>query len=148
MSAADEARSVLWPDHCVQGTPGCELVPELDKAKLDLIINKGEDPRVESYSAFGPPFKSPKVSMSGLENTLQKAGITDVFVVGLAWDFCVKYTAIDAAKEGFKTYVVEEATKAVDQSPEAMAASRKKMEEAGVRIIRLDSQELKAIAFD
>lgn len=126
----------------MQGTPGCELVPELDRSKLDFVLDKGQDPRVEMYSAFGPPFRSPKVCMSGLEDRLKAADITDLFIVGLAWGFCVKYTAIDAAREGFRTYVIEEATKAGDHREQARAASRKEMQDAGVHVIGLDSKEL------
>ena len=82
------------------------------------------------------------MSMSGLEDTLKEAGITDLFVVGLAFDYCVKHTAMDAAKEGFKTYVIEDATKAVFQDDKALDASRKEMLDAGVHIINLDSKEL------
>ena len=143
--STDEAGSVLWPDHCVQNTPGCELIPELDKSTLHLIVDKGQDPKVESYSGFGPPFKEPKVSMTSLQDSLRNAGITEVFVVGLALDYCVKHTAIDAAKEGFKTYLVEEATKAVDQSEQALAACRTEMHDAGVLFVDLHSEELQSI---
>lgn len=107
-----------------------------------MVIDKGQDKRVESYSAFGPPFRSPTISMSGLDKTLKDHGITDLFVVGLAFDYCVKYTAIDAARHGFKTYVIEDATKAVFQDEKAMNASRKEMQDAGVHIVDLDSKEL------
>lgn len=120
----------------MQGTPGCELISELETSQLDLIVDKGKDPRVESYSAFGPPFKSPRVSMTTLEKNLREKDIKSVYVVGLALDFCVKHTAIDAAKAGFHTTVLEPATRAVDSSSEGIAATRAEMEEAGVRIIR------------
>ena len=137
--------SVLWPDHCVQNTLGCELIPELDKTRLDMVIEKGQDSRVESYSGFGPPFLSPQVAMTGLEETLRKAGIAKVFVVGLAWDYCVKYTAMDAAKAGFETFVIEEATKAVNQSEQAAASLRQEMLDAGVHHICMDSDELHVV---
>jgi nicotinamidase-related amidase len=137
--------SLLWPDHCVQDTPGSELISELDASKLDLIIDKGKDNRVESYSAFGPPFRSPRVAMSGLDVTLRKADITHVFVCGLAWDFCVKFTAIDAAKEGFTTYVIEDATRGIDRSQDGHAKTRQDMEDAGVKVIGLVSEELEIL---
>ncbi|KIK71529.1 hypothetical protein GYMLUDRAFT_211845 [Collybiopsis luxurians FD-317 M1] len=106
----------LWPVHCVQGTPGAELIPELEISRVDTVIEKGKDPRVEMYSAFEAPFRNPivKEASSGLGQTLREAGVTDVFVVGLAMDYCVQNTAKDAVSEGFNTYVISEATKAVD----------------------------------
>lgn len=134
--------SRLWPDHCVQGTLGCELVPELDQSKLTHIIDKGQDPRVESYSAFGPPFRNPPVCRSNLASVLKDAGITDVFIVGLAFDYCVKFTALSAAEEGFKTFVFEESCQAVDQSPDGWDSVRKELRDAGVALLPLSSQDL------
>ena len=135
----------LWPDHCIQGTRGCEFIPELDHSKLTEQIDKGQDKRVESYSAFGPVYRNPPVAMSGLGDTLKQKGIVDLFVVGLAYDYCVKHTAIDAVEHGFKTYVIEDGTKAVDQSEDGIAATRKELQDAGVVIIGLDSKELNAV---
>ncbi|KAA8621358.1 PncA Amidase related to nicotinamidase [Pyrenophora tritici-repentis] len=123
----------LWPDHCIQGTKGAELLPELLVSKVDRIVEKGQDKRVEMYSAFADPFKSPCVAKSNLAETLRMAGITDVYVVGLAADYCVKYTAIDAQKEGFKTWVVSDAVKAVD--PSSMDDVHKEYTEIGVTVI-------------
>lgn len=145
-NADDKAfTTTLWPEHCVQGTPGCEIIPELDQTKLMLTIDKGQDKRVESYSAFGPTYRNPPVAMSGLGDTLKEAGITDLFVVGLAYDFCVKHTAIDAVEHGFRTFLVEDATKAVDQSEEGLTTLRKELKDSGVTIIGLDSKELDKI---
>ena len=137
--------TLLWPDHCVQGTPGCEFIPELDQSKLTHTIDKGQDKRVESYTAFGPVYRNPPVAMSGLGDTLKKAGITDLFVVGLAFDYCVKHTAIDAVEHGFRAFLIEDATKAVDQSEEGLAALRKELQDNGVTLITLDSKELDEI---
>lgn len=145
-NADDEAfTTLLWPDHCVQGTKGCEFIPELDVSKTTQTIEKGQDKRVESYSAFGPVYRNPAVGMSGLGDSLKEAGVTDLFVVGLAFDYCVKHTAIDAVEHGFKTFVIEDATKAVDQSEEGLAKVRKELEDSGVVIIGLDSKELDAV---
>ncbi|KAH6883052.1 pyrazinamidase/nicotinamidase-like protein [Alternaria rosae] len=133
----------LWPDHCVQGTKGSELLPELDVSKVDHIVEKGQDKRVEMYSAFADPFKRPSVAKSGLAETLRKAEITDVFVVGLAGDYCVKYTAIDAQKEGFKTWVVGDATRAVD--PSAMGEVHKEYEKVGVTVIAKDDAQVQRV---
>jgi nicotinamidase-related amidase len=127
----------------VQGTKGSELLPELDVSKVDYIVEKGQDKRVEMYSAFADPFKSPSVAESDLAEILRKAGITDVFVVGLAGDYCVKYTAIDAQKEGFKTWVIGEATRAVD--PSAMEEVHKEYEEVGVTVIAKDDAQVQRV---
>ncbi|KAI9680974.1 MAG: NAD(+) salvage pathway protein [Trizodia sp. TS-e1964] len=135
----DESR--LWPAHCVQGTPGAELIPELHRAQLDFVVDKGQDARVEMYSAFGDPFTSPPVATTELATLLREREVTHVFVVGLALDYCVKYTALHARREGWPTFVVEDATRAVDE-----AASGKTLGElvaAGVSIVRLDGPELK-----
>lgn len=101
------------------------------------------DNRAESYSAFGPPFRNPKYGMTGLKKYLRDAGVTHLFVVGLAFDFCVKCTAIDAAELGFKTFVIEEGTNSVMRWEEARAATGKELAERGVELINLASEELK-----
>jgi len=131
----EEQEITLWPDHCVQGTPGCELIPELDRSTLHRTIKKGIDRRVEAYSGFGPPFRKPKVAMSTLSDLLSSNNIKKVYVCGLALDYCVKCTAIDAAKAGYETFVIEDATKAVDQSEEGLKATKREMEEHGVTFI-------------
>lgn len=132
-SNAEEQTTTLWPDHCVQGTPGVELIPELHQSKLTHIVKKGEDKRVESYSAFGPPFRHPAVGMSNLETILKQASITRVYTCGLAFDFCVKHTAIDAAEAGFLTFVIEDLTNAVNARD--WAGGQKVLEDANVRLV-------------
>lgn len=132
----------LWPDHCVKGTKGVELIPELNKDKLSHIVPKGLDERVEAYSAFGPPFRNPRISMTDLDRILRDGGITDVFVVGLAYDFCVKCTAVDAAELGYQTYLIEEGTKGVFQTEDAVNALKKELKEQGVVVIGKDSKEV------
>ncbi|KAK5987067.1 Nicotinamidase [Cladobotryum mycophilum] len=109
--AAENYTTTLWPVHCVQGSSGAQLVPELNLREVDAVIDKGMNPTVEMYSAFYDPFR---ISDSGLAGMLHAAGITDVYVVGLAFDYCVKATAEHALGEGFGTYVVGEGTRAVD----------------------------------
>lgn len=110
----------LWPDHCVQGSKGAELVPELDKDSVNLIVEKGSDERVEMYSAFSDSFGNLTAGKGGvthdLAQVLREQGITHVYCVGIAGDYCVNYTALDAAKAGFTTYVIQEAQKCVDPS--------------------------------
>ncbi|KAF8865353.1 isochorismatase [Acephala macrosclerotiorum] len=110
----EKYESRLWPIHCVQNTPGAALVAELDISKIDKVIEKGMRKEVEMYSAFYDPLKSPRCSDSGLAGVLRENGVTDVYCVGLAFDYCVKATAVDARREGFRTWVVKEGTRAVD----------------------------------
>lgn len=143
LNPSETQETRLWPDHCVQGTKGSELLPELDVAKVHEIVEKGQDKRVEMYSAFADPFQNPCVSKSGLAKLLHDAQVTDVFVAGLAADYCVRYTALDSAKEGFKTRVIGEATRAVD--PSSMDVILKEYDEAGVIVIAKDDESLKLV---
>ena len=133
----------LWPNHCVQGTQGAELLPEMDKANLDHIVEKGMDKRVEMYSAFSDPFRNPAVSKSKLSDLLKKAGITHVFVAGLAADYCVKYTAIDSNEEGFVTYIIEDATKAV--APQHWLSERRLLQDKGVQLVNSNGDDIRSI---
>jgi nicotinamidase-related amidase len=136
-------KSRLWPVHCVQGTPGAELVPELDVGKVDRTIDKGQDDRVEMYSPFYDPFENPRGCDSGLAGILKDSGITDVYVVGLAADYCVKSCAVDAAKEGFTTFIVEEGTRAVD--PDGWPKVRAEIETKGVKVVALEGDEVRRL---
>ena len=131
--------SLLWPDHCVIGTPGNELIPDLDLDRVDKVILKGTDPRVEMYSAFQSPLKNPPLpsAVSELADDLNGAGITDVVVVGLAGDVCVKCTAIDSCDLGWPTFVVEEGVRSVGGDV-GWGETRVELEKNGVRIVSLD----------
>lgn len=113
----DTMQQRLWPDHCVQNTKGAELLPDLHMNKVDLIIEKGADQRVEMYSAFADSFGNLTAGKGGVNHDLaaklKEANIDTVFVVGVAGDYCVNWTAVDAAKAGFKTYVIEEGQSSV-----------------------------------
>lgn len=143
LNASESQTTRLWPDHCIQGTKGAELIPELDVAKVDHVVEKGQDPRVEMYSAFADPFRSPCVSRSGLAERLKEEGVTHCYVVGLAMDYCVRWTAVDAAKEGFETVIVNEGTKAVD--PESWDEVAGKLKKEGVRMVTIDGEEVKMV---
>lgn len=122
----------LWPDHCIQDTPGAALLPELDVARVQHVVRKGTDERIEMFSAFRDSYERP-VYRSELGGLLEREGITHVYVVGLAADYCVKWTALHAAADGYVTCVLEEATKAVDQSEGSMKALQKELEGKGVK---------------
>lgn len=142
-NAAEQHAIRLWPVHCVQDTPGAALIPELDAGRVDVVVQKGQDARVEMYSAFYDPFTSPRVSDSGLARVLRGRGVTHVYVVGLAYDYCVKATAVDAAGEGFTTYVVEEATRAVDAA--GWAECTRGLARDGVKVVRMDGEEVRRL---
>ena len=136
LNPAETYESLLWPDHCVQGTPGNALLPELDARALDGVVLKGTDPRVEMYSAFRAPLRDPPLpeAVSELGRLLAEAGVTDVVVGGLAGDYCVKCTAVDSAEGGWRTYVVEDAQRCV-YGEEGWRKAREEMEGKGVRIV-------------
>ncbi|TWU76272.1 NAD(+) salvage pathway protein [Metarhizium rileyi] len=129
--------TTLWPVHCVRDTPGAQLVPELDLSRLDRVLDKGQDERVEMYSAFHDPFH---VSESGLAGILQEEGVTHVYVVGLAADLCVKATAEHAVDQGYETCIVEEATKPV--MPDAWDECRKHLIAKGVRMVSVHGDDV------
>ncbi|KAJ6626027.1 Isochorismatase-like protein [Mycena sp. CBHHK59/15] len=133
-NASESYETRLWPVHCVQGTPGARLVPELDVDKVDKIIEKGQDKRVEMYSAFADPFENPRVAQSELQGYLKEQSVGKVYVVGLAMDYCVKATAEDAAKEGFTTFIIEDATKAVDAG-EGWTKAKAEMQGRGIKFV-------------
>lgn len=142
--------SRLWPDHCIVGTVGNELVKELDVGKVDLVVHKGTDPRVEMYSAFKPPLADPplKESESELENALKEKGVTDVYFVGLAGDYCVRFSAIDCAKAkdaGWNTYVIEEGIRCVDPGV-GWEEARAEMSDAGVKVVSVKDTVVQRIS--
>jgi nicotinamidase/pyrazinamidase len=104
---------VLWPDHCVQGTNGAEFHSNLSLHKVEAIFRKGMNPEIDSYSGF---YDNGYKKATGLAGYLRDRGVKKVYVCGLAADYCVAYTAKDALKENFETYVIEDATRAIDAS--------------------------------
>ena len=125
---------VLWPDHCVQGTKDAELHKDLSLPSAQLIIRKGYHPKVDSYSAF---MEADAKTATGLSGYLKQRGIKTVFVTGLATDFCVAWTAMDARAAGFEVYVVEDACRAIDLNG-SLAAAWKNMAAKGVKRIQSD----------
>lgn len=120
---------MLWPVHCVQGSEGAEFHEELNPTKWDAIFQKGKNPEVDSYSGF---FDNARRGNTGLGDFLQNEGIMNVFVTGLAQDYCVKFTALDSVSLGFKTYLITDATKAVNINPEDGEKALDDMKHAGV----------------
>jgi nicotinamidase-related amidase len=136
----------LWPVHCVQGTEGAEIVDGLLTEKVDVFVKKGMDSRVEMYSAFTDSFGN--VTSQGvsedLGQILRDRGISQVYVVGLAGDYCVKYTALGAVKVGGMTVsIIEDAQKGVD--PSMWTSEKKKLEEAGIKFVNMDSGEIREL---
>jgi len=118
----------LWPDHCVQGTRGAEFYPALDVTRAELILRKGFRAAIDSYSAF---FENDRVTPTGLSGYLRERGLTRVFLAGLAYDYCVGYSALDARRLGLEAVVVRDACRAIDLNGSA-AAIEGEFKRAGV----------------
>lgn len=129
----DGRTQILWPDHCVQGSHGAEIVAALRADKAELIIRKGYRRALDSYSVF---VEADRWTKTGLGGYLRERGVTRVFVAGLATDFCVGWTAIDAAEAGFETVLVEDATAGIDANG-SMARAAADMTAAGVKRTRV-----------
>lgn len=124
---------VLWPDHCVQGRPGAELAAGLHSAARRRIFKKGIDPAIDSYSAF---HDNGRRRSTGLRDFLRMQDVTDVYIMGLATDYCVKFTALDARAEGFNTFVIEDGCRGVELQPGDVAKAIEEMKAAGVKIVQ------------
>ena len=129
---------VLWPDHCVQGTEDAALHKDLKLPTAQVVIRKGFHKGVDSYSAFE---EADRKTATGLGGYLKQRGIKTVYVAGLATDFCVAWTALDARKAGFEVYVIEDATRAIDLNG-SLAAAWKQMTAKGVK--RIQSSDIQA----
>jgi nicotinamidase/pyrazinamidase len=123
---------VMWPIHCVQDTPGAAFHPDLDISGLDGVFQKGTDPAVDSYSGF---FDNGRLHATGLGEFLKARGIGQVFICGLATDYCVKWTALDAVSLGFHTFVVADATRGVDLMPGDSEKALIEVTAAGANVI-------------
>ncbi|MEK6236764.1 MAG: bifunctional nicotinamidase/pyrazinamidase [Planctomycetales bacterium] len=124
---------MLWPVQCVQETLGTEFSLELDTPFIDKVFVKGTDPAVDSYSGF---FDNGQRQATGLEEYLRQQGVEEVCVVGLATDYCVKFTALDAARLGFRVSVVEDACRGVNLQPGDVDRALAEMRDAGITIVR------------
>jgi nicotinamidase/pyrazinamidase len=121
----------LWPDHCVQGSTGADFHPALHTVSSELVIRKGFRRDIDSYSAFR---ENDKRTRTGLEGYLRERGIDTLYLVGLATDFCVKFSALDAREAGFDVFVVRDATRGIDLGGSVEAAWRE-LAEAGVHLV-------------
>ena len=112
----------IWPPHCIQGTPGAELHPSLDRTKVDVVVDKAQDPNTQGYSSFHG---------GNLADVLRERGVTRVFVAGLATDYCVKNTVLDARRLGLEVTVVEDAVRGIDVEPGDTDRALEEMRVAG-----------------
>jgi nicotinamidase/pyrazinamidase len=140
--AAPYGPQVLWPDHCVQGTPGAAFHPALDIPHAALVVRKGLHRDIDSYSAF---YENDRTTPTGLVGYLRERGLTRVFLAGLAFDFCVRYSAEDARREGFAVFVIEDACRGIDIQG-SVAATHASFAAAGVN--RLSAIDFAAKAAD
>ena len=121
----------LWPDHCVQGSGGAEFHPSLQLTRAELILRKGFRPQIDSYSAF---FENDRTTATGLAGYLRERSLTRVFLAGLAYDFCVGYSALDARRLGFEAIILRDACRAIDLNG-SVAEIEAKFAEAGVVLL-------------
>jgi nicotinamidase/pyrazinamidase len=124
-------QQTLWPDHCVQGTPGAAFHPQLKTERAELVIRKGFRPAIDSYSAF---HENDQRTPTGLAGYLRERGLQRIFMAGLATDYCVHYSAVDARRLGFETVVIEDGCRAIDLGG-SLDAARAAMAAAGVKRI-------------
>lgn len=126
---------ILWPDHCVQGAEGADFHPELDMSKVDHVVRKGTDPEIDSYSGF---FDNGHRKATGLADYLREQGVSRVWVMGLATDYCVKFTALDALRLDFETFVIEDGCRGVELAPGDIARALDDMRAAGATVTTSD----------
>ena len=124
---------VLWPDHCVPGTKGAKFHPDLNTNNVDIIVRKGNNPDIDSYSAFR---ENDKKTITGLEGYLKNLKIKKTYICGLALDYCVFYSAMDAKQLGFETCVIIDATKGIDSPEGNIDTSLNEMKKADITIIK------------
>lgn len=123
---------VLWPVHCVQGSRGADFHPGLDTTRADIVIRKGFRPEIDSYSAF---FENDRTTPTGLAGYLRERGTTEVWLAGLATDFCVGFSALDAARLGFRVTLITDAARAIDLDG-SLGRAMSDMAAAGVTLAR------------
>jgi nicotinamidase/pyrazinamidase len=130
---------ILWPDHCVQESSGSEFHPELDTSRITRIFYKGTDRTVDSYSAF---FDNEHLRSTRLTEYLRELEIESIYVIGLATDYCVKYSCLDAVHEGFDTHVIIDGCRGIDLQPRDIDKALAEMRAVGVKIVSLQDSPL------
>ena len=130
--ALNGLEQILWPDHCVQGSRGADLHRDLDTARIVKLAQKGTDPTIDSYSTF---FDNGRKKSTGLEKYLRENGVTDVYIGGLATDYCVLWSARDAVELGFVTHVITDACRGVDLQPGDIDRAFDEMRSIGVEVL-------------
>ena len=128
----DGLRQELWPDHCVQGTPGAELHAGLDAGRITRVFQKGTDPRIDSYSTF---FDNARRKSSGLADYLKEKGVSEVYLMGLATDYCVKFSVLDAVELGFQANVIEDGCRGIDLKAGDVSRAIDEMKTVGAVIV-------------
>ncbi len=131
----DGIDQVLWPDHCVQESWGAEFHRDLEQGWVDFVFQKGTDKNFDSYSAF---YDNRRKRATGLGGALKKRCVSEIWILGLATDYCVKFTALDAVTEGWRTHVVREGCRGIDLAAGDVEAALDEMELAGVEIVSAD----------
>jgi nicotinamidase/pyrazinamidase len=129
----DGIEQILWPVHCVQNTHGAEFAPSFDTTRIDHVFHKGIDPRIDTYSTF---FDNAHRRSTGLADYLKDRAIKDIYLLGLALDYCVKYSALDARQLGLNTHVVLDGCRGIDLHPEDVDLALKEMKAAGAAIVQ------------
>jgi nicotinamidase/pyrazinamidase len=127
----DYGEQVLWPDHCVQGSEGARFHPDLDTRRAQMVVRKGFRPEIDSYSAF---YENDHETPTGLAGYLRERAVEQLYLCGLATDFCVKWSGLDAVAEGFGTFVVEDAVRGIDLDG-SLAEAWREMDDAGVQVV-------------
>jgi len=129
----DGIEQILWPVHCVQNTRGAEFAPSFGTKRIDHVFHKGIDPRIDSYSAF---FDNAHRRSTGLADYLKDRAIKDICLLGLALDYCVKYSALDARQLGLNTHVVLDGCRGIDLHPEDVDLALKEIKAAGAAVVQ------------
>lgn len=136
---------VLWPVHCVQESFGASLVGELDKSKIHHVVRKGFDVTIDSYSAF---FDNARRHETGLFSYLQQKSIQEIYLLGVALEYCVKYSALDAISLGIKTNVIVDGCRGIGQTPQDIPEALLEMHKNGVRLLKLEDLSREALDFN
>ncbi|APG60889.1 bifunctional nicotinamidase/pyrazinamidase [Christiangramia salexigens] len=126
----DGIKQVMWPEHCIQGSKGAEFHPKLNLNPVEAIFRKGTDPKIDSYSGF---YDNAHLKTTGLAGYLNEKGVTELYFAGLAAEYCVYFSILDAVKEGFKSCLIEDATRAL--SSEDFKKAKRDLKDKGVKLL-------------